>query len=395
LCSAGIEGFAGLMSVFKTVALHDVCELIAGQSPPSSTYNEDKNGIPFFQGKTDFGQLNPVVRMWCSKPQKISLPNDILISVRAPVGPTNINNVKSCIGRGLSAIRCSNKVEQKFLLHYLRFNEAKIADKGTGSTFKAITQKELKSLKIPLPPLAEQQKIAAILDAADSLRQKDRQLIDHYTALSQSLFLDMFGDPVINPMGWDIQPFDYFAIIDTKMTIDFDRYSDIPHIGIANIEKDTGRLIGYNLVKDENLASGKYIFTEEHIIFSKIRPNLNKVALPNFKGLASADSYPILVHSNRASKIFFAYILRSPLFLDFISKHSNRTNIPKANKAQLKQFETIAPPIALQNQFAERILLIEQQKQQAQASLEKSEALFNSLLQRAFTGELTDNNQTT
>ena len=143
------------LNSFISVSLDEVCEVIAGQSPPSATYNYDANGLPFFQGKTDFGQLYPVVRMWCSSPQKISLPNDILISVRAPVGPTNINIVKSCIGRGLSAIRCSDKINQKFLLHFLRFNENIIADKGTGSTFKAITQKDLKSLKIPLPPLSE------------------------------------------------------------------------------------------------------------------------------------------------------------------------------------------------------------------------------------------------
>jgi type I restriction enzyme S subunit len=191
-------------SVYKTIALVDVCELIAGQSPPSSTYNDNENGVPFFQGKADFGELYPTVRMWCSEPKKMTLPNDILMSVRAPVGSTNISNVKACIGRGLSAIRCTEKFHQKFLLHYLRFNEVRIADMGTGSTFKAITQKALRTLQIPLPPLAEQQKIAAILDVADSLRQKDQQLIDHYTALSQSLFLEIFGDPVTNPMGWDI-----------------------------------------------------------------------------------------------------------------------------------------------------------------------------------------------
>jgi len=248
---------------------------------------------------------------------------------------------------------------------------------------------DLLSVEIPLPPLAEQQKIAAILDAADTLRQKDQQLIEKYNALSQSLFLDMFGDPVTNPMEWDIKSFDYFASIDTKMTTDFVKYANVPHIGIANIEKDSGKLINYNLVKDENLTSGKYIFTPEHIIYSKIRPNLNKVALPSFNGLSSADSYPILVHHNKANKIFFAYILRSPSFLDFILQHSTRTNIPKANKSQMKLFKGIAPPLSLQNKFGERIQSIETQKQQAQASLEKSEALFNCLLQRAFKGELT------
>ncbi|MGR6862856.1 restriction endonuclease subunit S [Aliivibrio salmonicida] len=375
---------------FENVKLSEVCEVIAGQSPPSSSYNNCGIGLPFFQGKTDFGQLNPNIRMWCTEPKKVSQPCDILMSVRAPVGPTNINNVKACIGRGLSAIRCSERIELNFLLHFLRFNERVIADKGTGSTFKAITQKELKALDIPLPQLEEQKKIAEILDAADSLRQKDKQLVEHYDRLSQSLFLDMFGNIESNPKQWKIKEFDHFAIIDTNMTSDFEKYSELPHIGVANIQKNTGELIDYKLVKDENLKSGKYLFTSEHIIYSKIRPNLNKVATPSFSGLASADSYPILPNSGKMTKAFLTYILRSKYFLDFISKHSNRTNIPKANKAQLKQFSCICPPLPLQRDFSEKIDGIYKQKALTQQALLKSEDLFNSLLQQAFKGKLTN-----
>ena len=107
---------------FPLVTLDSVCEVIAGQSPPSTTYNVNKIGLPFYQGKADFGVLYPVTRMWCSEPQKISLPDDILLSVRAPVGPTNLNNKKACVGRGIAAIRCSYKIETKFLIHFLRFN---------------------------------------------------------------------------------------------------------------------------------------------------------------------------------------------------------------------------------------------------------------------------------
>jgi type I restriction enzyme S subunit len=285
-------------------------------------------------------------------------------------------------------IKDRSKVDQSFLYYVLKnFNFTDGGDRAVMG--KTLNKAKLKELKIPLPPLAEQQKIASILDAADSLRQKDQQLIEKYNALSQSLFLEMFGDPETNPMGWDVEPFDYFASIDTQMTTDFLKYANVPHIGIANIEKNTGMLINYRLVKDENLTSGKYIFTPEHIIYSKIRPNLNKVALPNFNGLSSADSYPILVHHNKANKLFFTYILRSAFFLDFILQHSTRTNIPKANKSQMRLFKGIAPPISLQNKFGERIQSIEAQKQLAQTSLEKSAALFNSLLQRAFKGELT------
>ena len=85
--------------------LGEVCKIILGQSPPSDTYNTTGTGLPFFQGKAEFTELYPIVEKWCSSPNKIAEPNDILLSVRAPVGALNIANQKCCIGRGLAAIR--------------------------------------------------------------------------------------------------------------------------------------------------------------------------------------------------------------------------------------------------------------------------------------------------
>jgi type I restriction enzyme S subunit len=89
----------------KEVELKDVAEIIAGQSPKSEFYNENGEGVPFFQGKADFGEDYPTVTTWCTKPKKMAKEGDMLFSVRAPVGPTNIAKVDCCIGRGLSAIR--------------------------------------------------------------------------------------------------------------------------------------------------------------------------------------------------------------------------------------------------------------------------------------------------
>ncbi|PLK42068.1 hypothetical protein C0V77_22840 [Emticicia sp. TH156] len=128
--------------------------MIAGQSPPSSTYNTEKIGIPFFQGKADFSLESPIPRLWCSRPQKIAEPNDILLSVRAPVGPTNICNQICCIGRGLSAIRTGDKIYFKFVLYFFKHIEPKLNLSGVGSTFSAITQNDIKNLEIPLPDLS-------------------------------------------------------------------------------------------------------------------------------------------------------------------------------------------------------------------------------------------------
>lgn len=148
---------------WRMVRLGEVCEIIAGQSPPASTYRNSPEGLPFFQGKADFGLLHPVARVWCMEPYKIALPGDILISVRAPVGPTNVANAECCIGRGLAAIRCGGSIDRGFLLAALRHLEPKLAQLGSGSTFDAISRGDLEDFRIPLPPLTEQNRIVAVL----------------------------------------------------------------------------------------------------------------------------------------------------------------------------------------------------------------------------------------
>ena len=116
----------------KKQQLHTVATIIAGQSPPSSTYNSTGGGLPFFQGKADFQEKHPRVRMWCnSTKRKEAKPGDILMSVRAPVGSVNICDQHSIIGRGLAAIRPLSILDGEFLYFFLKSNEEKIAGLGT------------------------------------------------------------------------------------------------------------------------------------------------------------------------------------------------------------------------------------------------------------------------
>ncbi|MDE0178248.1 MAG: restriction endonuclease subunit S, partial [Gammaproteobacteria bacterium] len=191
----------------KTVALAEIAAITAGQSPPGSTYNEDGAGLPFFQGKADFGETHPTARKWCTAPKKIAEAGDILISVRAPVGPTNIAAERCCIGRGLAAIRPDDKVALPDFVHWvLKYREPELAAKGIGSTFTAIGQKDLRSLLVPLPPLDEQRRIVDILNRAARIQALRRRAADRLREFVPALFVRMFGDPVENPMGWEVRP---------------------------------------------------------------------------------------------------------------------------------------------------------------------------------------------
>ena len=162
-----IEEFNGLDELpqgWIRTQLGEIAEVILGQSPPSSTYNEDGRGLPFYQGKLEFGKSYPTPRKWCTTPKKTAEKGDVLISVRAPVGPTNVCPEKSCIGRGLAAIRGLGGIETLFILYLLRVLENEIARRGTGTTFSAIGGDKLKELEIPLPPFNEQVRIIAKLE---------------------------------------------------------------------------------------------------------------------------------------------------------------------------------------------------------------------------------------
>ena len=164
-----------------------------------------------------------------------------------------------------------------------------------------------------------------------------------------SRFIEQFGTP--HNAEWPLLSFAEFASIDAQMTDDFEAYADSPHIGIDSIEQNTGKILNYRTVSGDSVKSGKYIFTRNHIIYSKIRPNLNKVAEPDFDGLCSADAYPLLAKEKVCKKRFLAIILRSDDFLSYIVPLSNRTGMPKANREQLEGYSFRMPPVDIQDAF--------------------------------------------
>jgi type I restriction enzyme S subunit len=144
--------------------LGETCEIVPGQSPPSRTFNAAGLGLPFYQGKAEFGRLYPSPARWCSEPQKVAQAGDVLISLRAPVGPTNLCREKSCIGRGLAAVRPLNGMCSRYLLYFLRHVERDWANRTTGTTFAAISARVLRDQPIPLPPPTEQRRIVAAIE---------------------------------------------------------------------------------------------------------------------------------------------------------------------------------------------------------------------------------------
>lgn len=170
---------------WQSAPLNQVADIELGQSPPGDSYNEQGDGIPFFQGKAEFTETYAAVRKYTTAGTKFARAGDILLSVRAPVGPTNVAPVDCAIGRGLAGIRAHAEVDQRYLLWALRSSEHQLARHGAGSTFPAITGKQLRAHQVAVAPsIEEQRRIVAILEdhlsrldaAAASVRGSLRQL---------------------------------------------------------------------------------------------------------------------------------------------------------------------------------------------------------------------------
>ena len=198
--------------------LKDLVDIQMGQSPESKFYNYDKIGLPFYQGKADFGKINPTPKMWCSKSKKEAKPNDILISVRAPVGDLNINNEQSCIGRGLAAITCKSDVDMMYLYYHLKYLKPQLRHISTGSTFESINRSQLENLIIKYKSYTEQIKISNTLQVVQRQIDVKESLLGLYDLLIKSRFVEMFGDLIINSKCLNTKRLDELFLLKAGIT---------------------------------------------------------------------------------------------------------------------------------------------------------------------------------
>ena len=170
----------------------DVASVILGQSPSSSSYNTVGEGVPFFQGKADFGLLHPIPRVWCSEGKKFANSGDILISVRAPVGDVNVATDSCAIGRGISAIRAGSCSDPWFLYFALLYAKPTLESRATGSTFASVNKATLLDLDIPFPNRSEQVEIGMFLRKLVDRIEQERAVLSTTQVLQRAAMRTLF-----------------------------------------------------------------------------------------------------------------------------------------------------------------------------------------------------------
>ena len=360
----------------ETVKLSEIAKIKAGNvAPKKDAFTED--GIPFVRAGSltnllAGGSLADLEKIDGGTAKKLRLtlfPAGTVVFAKSGMSCMTGNVYvlpKPCYVVSHLACVIPNGNYASYLKHYFRFNRPNRLIENP--SFPSIKLSKIQGIELRLPSSEEGVKQVQALERIESQIEQAKALLTYLDFLVKSRFVEMFGDLKSNKHNWPIQLFESFAIIDTHMTNSLDAYANKPHIGIDSIESNSGRLSGYRTVAEDGIISGKYPFTEQHIIYSKIRPALNKVALPDFDGVCSADAYPILPIKERCNRIYLAQVMRSAYFLDYVIPLSGRAQMPKVNKKALQGFSMPLPPLELQQKFADFVTQVDKSRFAGQLS---------------------------
>jgi type I restriction enzyme S subunit len=379
----------------------EICSLIMGQSPPSSSYNSNGDGLPFFQGKKDFGQLYPTPSVWCSNSGKIAEPNDVLISVRAPVGPVNLCKEKSVIGRGLAALRPNSaNLNYQFLFLFLKSIENKWEGFG-GAVFAAITKKDLGEFEIPVPPIEEQKRIVAKLEKILSKIQEAKNLREE-TFDGTETFLSSAFDKCLPKMGNPKKLGEITEITDFVANGSFASLKEN-----VRYKKTEDFAILLRLVDNSRKFTGKFVYIDEtaysflsksklkpgDLILSNVGANLGTVfKVPDLKKPMSLGPNSVVIKANRYLQNYLYCWFRSSLGKKAIRSIVTGSGQPKFNKTDLKTLDIPIPSVSEQEKIVTYLDglsgKVQNLKKLQEEQLLELESLKQSVLHQAFQGKL-------
>lgn len=373
---------------WRTVRLDECADIVAGATP-STSVQEYWNGDICWATPKDLSDLDgPEISDTPRKLTPAGLRNcaatilpagSVLFSSRAPIGHVAVNTVPMATNQGFkSFVPKPERTCPKFLYWWLRTNRSYLESLGNGATFKEVSKSVVSRIEIPLPPLAEQRRIAEVLDRAEALRAQRRAALAELDALPKSLFLDLFGDPITNPKGWPIK-----TLADTAECLDRLRQP------VKEADRPSGNVPYYGANGQQGWID-RPLIDESLILVAEDGGHFEERA----RGVAYRIDGPAWVNNH-------AHILRpktNQLELEFLHRHLrnydftpyiNGSTRSKLTQVQLMAAKVIVPPLPLQREFAHRVAAVETLKATHRAALAELDALFASLQHRAFRGELT------
>ncbi len=373
--------------------LAEVAKVQMGNAPPGSSYNELGLGMPMIAGAGDYGAETPEPKKWTIAPSRVAKKGDLIVCVRATIGDLNWADKDYCLGRGVAGIRAVEGVSDiRYLAHFIRSQRNELIKLGTGSTFLAIRRDDLEGLSVSLPPLEEQKRIAAILDKADAIRKKRQQAIELADQFLKSVFLDMFGDPVTNPLDWPVKPLSDFANVITGYPFRSGHYVDDEE-GAVRLCRGANVLTGYLDWSDAKFypitkVSGleDYEIHESDIVLAMDRPWISSgLKISYCHGLKNSYLVQRVARIRPVAPILGEYLYHF-IDSDAFTLHCKptETTVPHISPTEIKSFEMFDVPKNLLQKFSAISKATNQYKRKLRISEKMGLSLAASLSQSAF-----------
>lgn len=393
------------MSGWPRVPLGVCCEIVSGATPSTSNRAFWGGDICWATPK----DLSDLDGSYISEtPRKLTraglencaanvLPaGSVLFSSRAPIGHVAINTVPMATNQGFkSFVPDTQRVQAKYLLHWLRTNRPYLESLGNGATFKEVSKATVARVELPLPPLKAQARIAAILDRADALRAKRRAGLAHLSTLAATTFTEMFGDPGSNPKGFPVQQLS--TLVRGGDTINYgvvqpgpDLHEGVPLIRVADLVD--GSVAVASLKRIAPAIEGQYKRSRlrgDEILVSCVG-SVGQIAMANeqIRGFNIARAVARIPLADNVSRLYIAAYLRTDFVQRYFVNELRTVSQPTLNIKQLSETPVLLPAAELQRMFEERITAIGNVATAQGASLRQFDALFASVQHRAFRGEL-------
>ena len=390
------------------LSLGEIFDIARGGSPRpiDSFLTQDPDGINWIMiGDTPEGSKYITATRKRIRPEGVGRsrkvqPGDFLLTNSMSFGRPYISQIHGCIHDGWLALSPREEICPDFFYHLLGSDSvyAQFVKKAAGATVKNLNIDLVRAVRVAVPPLAEQQRIADILDKTDALRAKRRAALAQLDELTQSVFLEMFGDPVTNPKGWHLSPLDVVAEVQGGIALNGSRTNlpfQVPYLRVANVYRDRLDLrevkamsVTAAELKRNQLAKDDLLIVEGHGNADEI----GRAALWD-------GSIAPCVHQNHLIRVRFdAHRLVPRFACEFLNSPGGRRHLLRSGKttsglntinvSEVRRTPVAVPPMELQERFVERVASVDQLRGCALVGLAELDALFASLQHRAFNGDL-------
>lgn len=392
----------------KWIELGELCEVKAGQGAPQHKEEYSEKGIPFIRAGNLEALTNGNPLDICDKVAKeAGDAKGLKLQKEGSVvfAKSGMSCLKSYIYRipincyVVNHLACLTVIDDRLSSRYLCYvlNYIKPKTLINDLSYPSIRLGDISKMKIPVPPMDTQKRIVEVLDEAQSLIDKRKEQIELLDDLIESIFYDMFGDPVKNDKGWKVKKLGELIEVNPKKSeISGIKDSDleISFVPMENVLED-GKLILEETRKISDVYKGYTYFKEDDILFAKITPCMENgkgciaKGLLNNIGFGSTEFHVLRPKNNLLAKEYVFHLSKSKKFRkEAENKMTGSAGQKRVPKKFIEDYFINVPPLLLQNQFAGKVEAIEKQKELMEESLKLMEDNYNSIMQRAFKGEL-------